>query len=169
MYKPHLFAADKISKVGGAVYTWIQAYDRREIGSYGAECYRHSFLMLKTNTRHLFLASYGAECSRHSFPTLTLDKHQTFIFSVIRSRMFPPFISDAKEKHPTFIFSVIRSRMFPPFISDAKDKHPTFIFSKKRIKISFFFRFQKLGVRFIHGCGLYTVTYGNCYRIQFNS
>ena len=35
----------------------------------GAECYRHSFPTLMTNTRHLFLASYGAECYRHSFQT----------------------------------------------------------------------------------------------------
>ena len=39
------------------------------LASHGAECYRHSFPTLMTNTRHLFLASYGAECYRHSFQT----------------------------------------------------------------------------------------------------
>ena len=71
------------------------------LASYGAECYSHSFLILKTNTQHLF--------------------------SVIRSRMLPSFISDAKDKTPNIYFSVIQSRMLPSFISNAKDKHPAFV------------------------------------------
>ena len=39
------------------------------LASHGAECYRHSFPTLMTNTQLLFLASYGAECYRHSFQT----------------------------------------------------------------------------------------------------
>ena len=64
-------------------------------------------------SRYLFLTSYGEECYRHSFLTLKTNIRYLFFASCIRSRMLPPFISDAKDKHPTFIFSVIQSRMLP--------------------------------------------------------
>ena len=89
------------------------------------------------------LASYGAECYRNSFPNVTLGKHPTFIFSVIRSRMLPSFIMD-------FCYKCweIHSRM------QQHEKNQHFFFF-------FFFSYQKLGVRLIHVCAVYTRLYGN--------
>ena len=100
------------------------------LASYGAECYRHSFPTLKTNTRHCIFSVIRSRMITAIHFRYAKDKHPTFIFSFIQSRMLPPFNFDAKDNHPTFYFSVIQwAKCLPPFISDAKDKHPTFIFS----------------------------------------
>ena len=58
----------KKSHFGGPIgQLKFQSNDVMRITSNGAECYCHSFSMLKTNTWHIFLVSYGTQCYRHSF------------------------------------------------------------------------------------------------------
>ena len=95
------------------------------LASYGAECYRHSFPTLKTNTRHLFLASYGAECYRHSFPTLKTNTQHLFL-ALYGAECYRHSFPTLKTNSQHFFLSVIWSRMLPPFISDANNSRYLF-------------------------------------------
>ena len=120
------------------------------LASYGAECYRHSFPTLKTNTRHLFLASYGAECCRHSIPTLKTNTQHLFLASYGAECLYRHSIPnpDAKDKHPTFIFSVIGSRMLCVCVCGGGGGGLTFGNKKKHLNMLtslflYFFRTSK--------------------------
>ena len=64
----------------------------------GAECYRHSFLPLKTNSRHL-------------------------IFTVKRSRMLQSFTSTANCKLPIFILQSIGAKFYGHSLLQTNSRH----------------------------------------------
>ena len=76
----------KKSHFGGPIgQLKFQGNDVMRITSNRAECYCHSFSMLKTNTWHLFLVSYGTQCYCHSFLSPFFSGPLNFLFGQLKS------------------------------------------------------------------------------------